>query len=184
MTKGAMFGDLVSILINTTIDPPLGVCFNCWQDGHARRACPRPKVARYCLNCGRRGVDLYSCSRCGPAHARYVLEKYRTRVDSPGEVVARREVPSQREEPPRRTRSPSNAEIASTPVPPPIEEEPHPVTPATTRGSPQICGSLEPERKPTVEELEAATCLTESLQKVDEATRRTILAALYRRKED
>ena len=116
---------LASISINTTIDPPLGTCFNCWQDSHAWRACPRPKVARYCLTYGCCGVDLYSCPRCVPAHARYVLEKYGTWVDSPAEVVARREVPPQREESSRRTRSPSNAEIASTPVPPPIEEEPY-----------------------------------------------------------
>ena len=118
-TKGDMFGDLVSIPINTTIDPLLGACFKYWQDGHTRKVCPRPKVARYCLNCGRRGMDLYSRLRCGPAYARYVAKKFGQPVGSPGVVANRQESSPTRKEALRRTQSAVSVSAARATVPQP-----------------------------------------------------------------
>lgn len=66
--RGMLFGDLVEVPTNPTIDPPPYSCFNCWRMGHSRHRCPRPAVATYCYNCGRRGVTLRTCPRCEMPH--------------------------------------------------------------------------------------------------------------------
>ena len=199
-----MFGDLVSIPINTTIDPPLGVCFNCWQDGHARKACPRPKVARYCLNCGRRGVDLYFCLRCGPAHAKYVEEKFGQRAGSSGGVVSQRETIPANQDGVSQGQPPVCMNVVSANVPQPAslteqtrpsrDNEPDTATgtapvqapspairaPPAALETPTDAGTRpNPTRHPTVEEIEAAARLAESLQRLDEDIPRTIKIMTY-----
>ena len=53
---GVIFGGLCT---------PGGHCFNCWQYGHSRRACPRPSRRGYCLNCVRRGDEIANCPAAG-----------------------------------------------------------------------------------------------------------------------
>ena len=73
-TRGIMFGDLVPIPTDPTLDRPPKRCYNCWQEGHSCLRCPRaPSV--YCHNCGRRGADLTVCPRCCVAHQAYIQER-------------------------------------------------------------------------------------------------------------
>lgn len=75
-TRGVMFGGLVPIPTDRRIDPPLGVCFNCWQPGHRQSQCPRPKVRMFCRNCGQDGVDLTTCPRCSAPHRQWIEENF------------------------------------------------------------------------------------------------------------
>ena len=75
-TRGAMFGGLKPIPTRPDIDPPGGVCFNCWPRGHTRLQCQRPAAHMVCYNCGRRGVDLSDCPRCSEVHRAYLRRVY------------------------------------------------------------------------------------------------------------
>ncbi|CAB0042128.1 unnamed protein product [Trichogramma brassicae] len=61
---GTLFGELDRVVVDPTIDPPPGVCFECWGKGHVALNCPQ-KGARFCVNCGRRGCLIGDCARCG-----------------------------------------------------------------------------------------------------------------------
>ena len=74
--SGVMFGGLRPIPTDPAVDPPPYHCYNCWQHGHDRTQCPRPKVRVYCDNCGRHGVDLRDCPRCSEAHRRFVRANF------------------------------------------------------------------------------------------------------------
>ena len=71
---GVIFGGLKPLAVDPVRDPPGGHCFNCWQHGHSRRACPRPPRRGYCINCGRRGEEVANCPRCGERHRARQLE--------------------------------------------------------------------------------------------------------------
>lgn len=72
--SGVIFRDVKIIPTDPKIDPPPHACINCWQHGHCRARCPRPRNGTYCDNCGRRGVMLVStdipCPRCSAAYKR------------------------------------------------------------------------------------------------------------------
>lgn len=68
---GRYFGGLKIISTNPHLDPPYGSCFNCWDQTHQVRMCPRPRNRLY-RNCGRRNLVLEYCPRCG--------DKYRDRI--------------------------------------------------------------------------------------------------------
>ena len=68
--RGTMFGGLVRIPTDPTIDPPERVCFNCWGMSHPVQKCPQPQKRLFCHNCGRVGVDFWKCPRCGPYQRR------------------------------------------------------------------------------------------------------------------
>ncbi|OXU17618.1 hypothetical protein TSAR_015405, partial [Trichomalopsis sarcophagae] len=55
--RGTLVGDLQPVPINPLVDPPPFSCFNCWQEGHRMRQCPRPVTRSYCRNCGKNGED-------------------------------------------------------------------------------------------------------------------------------
>ena len=65
---GVIFGGLKPLAVDPVRDPPGGHCFNCWQPGHSRRACPHPPRRGYCFNCGRREYQIANCPRCGGRH--------------------------------------------------------------------------------------------------------------------
>ena len=73
--NGMLFGGLREIPVNEAIDPPPRACFNCWQYGHNRKACPKPYTCNFCFNCGRRRVRMIDCPRCSEAHARWDSER-------------------------------------------------------------------------------------------------------------
>ncbi|KAJ8683402.1 hypothetical protein QAD02_019194 [Eretmocerus hayati] len=77
-TWGVIFKDLDPIPTDPTIDPPPKTCYNCWQKGHSQRTCPRPKVGRFCNNCGRRNVEINTCPRCKRRNAEYLSEFRKT----------------------------------------------------------------------------------------------------------
>ena len=74
-TTGVMFGGLKVIPTDPRIDPPPHVCINCWERGHIRMACPKPRRNDICVNCGRRGVRVHQCPRCSDAQLRHNIER-------------------------------------------------------------------------------------------------------------
>lgn len=46
--------------------PDYSVCWNCGQEGHMWRECPRPKVV-FCYGCGNLGRTITTCERCTSA---------------------------------------------------------------------------------------------------------------------
>lgn len=82
--RGTLAGELQPIPINPLIDPPPITCFNCWQEGHRVRQCPRPVTRSYCRNCGRSGVEERTCPRCSQlfeAHQAELRDR-RSRTDN------------------------------------------------------------------------------------------------------
>lgn len=77
--RGVMFGGLVKIPTNPSIDPPPHACFNCWRRGHTSNRCPNPVKSIFCRNCGRRFATLNTCPRCAEPHLVYLREQGGTR---------------------------------------------------------------------------------------------------------
>lgn len=87
-TTGVMFDGLKPIVTDEKLDPPANACFNCWELGHTRRACPRPIVpGDLCHNCGRLFVIMSTCPRSAEAYSVWARrkdeEKYGLRLVPP-----------------------------------------------------------------------------------------------------
>ena len=87
--RGCRFGNLESIPSHHTLDPRPHTCFNCREDckdgrGHEAMDCPEAYVL-HCENCGRRGVNVLDCPRCGVAYIRdrYYIENEWAAADRP-----------------------------------------------------------------------------------------------------
>ena len=70
--RGCRFGNLRSISSDRTLDPPPHTCSNCRRNckdgrGHKVLECPEAFV-QHCENCGRRGVHVTDCPRCGETY--------------------------------------------------------------------------------------------------------------------
>lgn len=76
--KGRMFRGLKEIPTDPKLDPPEGVCHNCWRGGHGVKGCPQPRKLM-CNNCGRRGVTLTECPRCSEVHRRDMERRHGAR---------------------------------------------------------------------------------------------------------
>ncbi|XP_043470191.1 uncharacterized protein LOC122503635 [Leptopilina heterotoma] len=72
---GRMFGGLDIIPTDPRVDPPPGVCHNCWCRGHGVNRCRAPRI-EMCNNCGRREVVLMNCPRCSRVHKLDMRRKY------------------------------------------------------------------------------------------------------------
>ncbi|XP_043482018.1 uncharacterized protein LOC122511053 [Leptopilina heterotoma] len=73
--EGRMFGGLDPIPTVPRLDPPPGVCHNCWRKGHEVPKCPS-KLAKFCKNCGRREVILTDCPRCARVNRLIMEERF------------------------------------------------------------------------------------------------------------
>uniref|UniRef100_A0ABD2WU63 RNA-directed DNA polymerase n=1 Tax=Trichogramma kaykai TaxID=54128 RepID=A0ABD2WU63_9HYME len=65
--RGENFGGLEPVAFVSGLDPPRGACFNCHGSGHGRQDCRRRPTRVFCTNCGRGGVKVHACPRCGKA---------------------------------------------------------------------------------------------------------------------
>ncbi|CAB0039427.1 unnamed protein product [Trichogramma brassicae] len=65
--QGENFGGLEPVAFVSGLDPPRGACFNCHESGHGRQDCRRRPMRVFCTNCGRGGVKVHACPRCGKA---------------------------------------------------------------------------------------------------------------------
>ncbi|KAJ8684578.1 hypothetical protein QAD02_020370 [Eretmocerus hayati] len=71
-TTGRFFGDLVGIPTEPHLDPVHYACFRCWGVGHLARDCRQEERWSFCLNCGRRGLEVEDCPRCSVAYRTYI----------------------------------------------------------------------------------------------------------------
>lgn len=90
-TTGVLFNNLKPIARDESLDPPDNACFNCWEPGHTRRACPHEIVpGAFCHNCGRLEKVMATCPRCSEAYAVWAknqdVEKYGTLILGPETV--------------------------------------------------------------------------------------------------
>ncbi|CAB0042204.1 unnamed protein product [Trichogramma brassicae] len=65
--RGENFGGLEPVAFVSGLHPPRGACFNCHESGHGRQQCRRRPMRVFCTNCGRGGVKVHACPRCGKA---------------------------------------------------------------------------------------------------------------------
>ncbi|CAB0045392.1 unnamed protein product, partial [Trichogramma brassicae] len=65
--RGENFGGLEPVAFVSGLDSPRGACFNCHESGHGRQQCRRRPMRVFCTNCGRGGVKVHACPRCGKA---------------------------------------------------------------------------------------------------------------------
>ncbi|KAL7304713.1 hypothetical protein TKK_0002954 [Trichogramma kaykai] len=63
--RGENFGGLELVAFVSGLDPPRGACFNCHESEHGRQDCRRRPTRVFCTNCGRGGVKVHACPRCG-----------------------------------------------------------------------------------------------------------------------
>lgn len=49
---------------NVTAEPLRMLCWNCEENGHSFRFCPKPRVGIFCYICGNHGVIRSNCDRC------------------------------------------------------------------------------------------------------------------------
>ncbi|CAB0032117.1 unnamed protein product [Trichogramma brassicae] len=64
--------DVKLIRTDDSIDPQARTCFNCWQDDHERINCRKKQTRDFCYNCGRVGVQMPDCPRCGEGYVRWL----------------------------------------------------------------------------------------------------------------
>ncbi|CAB0042942.1 unnamed protein product [Trichogramma brassicae] len=69
---GCLFQDVKLIRTDDSIDPQARTCFNCWQDDHERINCRKKQTRDFCYNCGRVGVQMPDCPRCGEGYVRWL----------------------------------------------------------------------------------------------------------------
>ncbi|KAL7306594.1 hypothetical protein TKK_0001281 [Trichogramma kaykai] len=78
--KGMLFGDLKPISTDPELDPPADVCHICWQSGHTRMTCKHPIKGIFCNNCGRKGIAIDDCPRCGQKYQEYQNKLKESRI--------------------------------------------------------------------------------------------------------
>ncbi|CAB0029728.1 unnamed protein product, partial [Trichogramma brassicae] len=69
---GCLFQDVKLIRTDDSINLQAWTCFNCWQDDHERINCRKKQTRDFCYNCGRIGVHLPECPRCGEGYVRWL----------------------------------------------------------------------------------------------------------------
>ncbi|XP_058803691.1 uncharacterized protein LOC131671344 [Phymastichus coffea] len=73
------FHDVESIPFDIEVDVPAGNCINCLEPRHPKsKLCDNFRNGDYCFNCGRSGVRVYTCPRCGHAYPSYKKKRDRT----------------------------------------------------------------------------------------------------------
>ena len=76
--RGAQFGGLAHVPVDSRVDAKPYTCFNCRLPGHRMAECGQPRNQLVCFNCGRLEVTIRSCPRCGPAHSALLAERKQT----------------------------------------------------------------------------------------------------------
>ena len=75
-TTGVLFNELEPVLFDPFLDPPGGACYNCWEQGHTRRQCPKNIYpGDFCHNRGRLDVVMSTCPRCSKAYASWAKNR-------------------------------------------------------------------------------------------------------------